>query len=399
MIVNPINYRRFFQVFAKNINKYVPWIPGCSSFDQNKSEKLLDDYGLLLFRTYNDDGDSTTSRLTTYTDANFRIPFRSVPNPVSENNRRKSVLISKRLIDLAQKTDSASTRISYYLFDRNDSVKSILSALFFKGFPVPLTKDTAGIEYNNDNIRISPGEVVGIIPNLVNNSNSTMAGVQVLATDWDHVSVDPNTGFYKPCVIDTSTTVDQGGETGATCTSTVTDYKRSLGQKDLNGKFITDVVAPVCMVQLDEGNSSRWVSQNEFRRKQGLSLVEKDCLGYSANLTTEQDFTYNPNECLIRFLPGANSSSFSKIDPQKTYYESVIKNLDKPNFNAGNVMLMEVNKWIPPGTKFRCRLRARFSNCSDCYGDEDNGNDDYLDFEYNGSKPFKVINFDFEIND
>jgi hypothetical protein len=62
-------------------------------------------------------------------------------------------------------------------------------------------------------------------------------------------------------------------------------------------------------------------------------------------------------------------------------------------------MLLEVNKWIPPGTKFRCRMRARFSNCSDCFADSVNSNDDYIDGELNGNKPYKVINFEFDVND
>jgi hypothetical protein len=153
------------------------------------------------------------------------------------------------------------------------------------------------------------------------------------------------------------------------------------------------------MVLSEEGETSKWVSQNEFRKKQGLSLLDKDCLGYTTTATSDQDFSFNPHECLVRFLPGANDAFYSKIDSQKTYYESVIKESDGGSFNIGNVLLMEVNKWIPPGTKFRCRLRARFSNCSDCYTDGTNSNDDFIDSEYNGQKPFKVINFDFEVND
>ena len=114
---------------------------------------------------------------------------------------------------------------------------------------------------------------------------------------------------------------------------------------------------------------------------------------------TDEDFTFNPHECLVRFLPGANDANFSKIDPQKTYYETVVKQLENPTFNSGNILIMEVNKWIPPGTKFRCRMRARFSNCSDCYTNTSSADDDYIDAEFNGSKPFKVINFDFDIND
>jgi hypothetical protein len=199
-------------------------------------------------------------------------------------------------------------------------------------------------------------------------------------------------------ITDTITTEEQGGEKNGTCTSTDTNFNRLLKNTSTNS-FPTSAAAPVCMVLSEEGETSKWVSQNEFRKKQGLSLLDKDCLGYTTTATSDQDFSFNPHECLVRFLPGANDAFYSKIDSQKTYYESVIKESDGGSFNIGNVLLMEVNKWIPPGTKFRCRLRARFSNCSDCYTDGTNSNDDFIDSEYNGQKPFKVINFDFEVND
>lgn len=394
--VNPVNFRRFFQIFGKNMNKYFPYL--CPSLDKNKAEKLLDDYGLLLYKTYNDDGDSTKSTLISQNLVNSSLPYLSAPTTVSENNRRKTVLISKALMNLAEKDELHPNRVGHYIIDNNSDISSLISALLFKGFPVPLSSGVAGVEFNNNNIKVSPGEVVGIIPNLVNNSNSTMAGVQVLATDWDHVSVDPQTGYYKPCVVDSATTVDQGGESANTCTSTLTNFKRTLGEY-ASGSYPTDVVAPVCMVLLEEGNSSRWVSQNEFRKKQGLSITNKDCLGYSITGTSDTDFSFNPNECLARFLPGGNSAQFSKIEPQKTYYESYTKDAKTPLFNPGNILLLEVNKWIPPGTKFRCRLRARFSNCSDCFTDSLSGGDDFIDSEYNGSRPYKIINFDFDIND
>jgi hypothetical protein len=241
---------------------------------------------------------------------------------------------------------------------------------------------------------------VAVIPNLYNSSNSVIAGIQLLATDWDHVHVTSiDTGHYKPCVVDSVTTSDQGGEEGLSCTSTETNYSRLL-RNPSTGKFPSAGVAPVCLVQLEEGDSARWVSQHEFRKKQGLSLLDKDCLGYTGSTNSDQDFTFNPNECLVRFLPGANDAFFSKIDPQKTYYETISTPGTETELNTGNTMIMEVNKWIPPGTKFRCRLRARFSNCSDCYTDPTSvANDDYIDAELNGDKPFKVINFDFDVND
>jgi hypothetical protein len=400
---NTISYRRFFQTFAKNINKYVSYMSPsriglCPSFDKNKSERLLDDYGILLFRTYNDNGTSTKSRSVNYGSEVPGMVFPLSPTPVSENNRRKSVLISKQLIQLATKTDTNPSRVGFYIIDNSSDIEDALKNLIFKGVTVPISTNVAGTVYNNNNIKISPGEIIGIIPNLLNNSNSTMAGVQLLSTDWDHVHVtDTTTGNFKPCVLDTVTTTDQGGEAGQTCTTTEPNYRR-LVQGNLN-TFPASAVAPVCMVQMEEGDSTRWVSQNEFRKKQGLSLLDKDCLSYTSSSSSDQDFTFNPHECLVRFLPNANSSFFSKIGPQKTYYETAIKDSSSGRFNMGNVMLMEINKWVPPGTKFRCRLRARFSNCSDCFNDGSNADDDFIDAEFNGSKPFKIINFEFDVND
>lgn len=395
--VNPITYRKFFQVFAKNIYKYITGNL-CPGFEKNESEKLLDDYGLLLFKTYNNNGNSTKDRSLDYNDAVYFIPTQGL-TPVSEDNRRKSVLISKQLIELAQKTTTHAERVGFYIIDNRSDIDFFLKQLLFKGFTVPLSSGVASVDYNNNNILISPGEVVAVIPNLLNNSNSTMAGVQLLANDWDHVDVvDESTGNFKPCVIDSVTTVDQGAESGRTCTSTDTEYQRLI-KNPITGKFPARAAAPVCLVQLEEGTSSRWVSQNEFRKKQGMSLLDKDCLGYTSTGSSDTDFTFNPHECLVRFLPSANEAFFSRIDSQKTFYESVVKVSDRGEFNYGNLLVMEVNKWIPPGTKFRCRMRARFSNCSDCYTDGTNANDDFLDYEYNGSKPYKVINFDFDVND
>lgn len=401
--INPVSYRRFSQVMAKNILKYMQG-QLCPAFDKNKSEKLLDDYGLLLFKTYNNNGTSTTSTIDNYQTANPSVnPAALVLTPVSENNRRKSVLISKELMELAERSETNPDRVGFYIVDNSTDIASLLQNLLFKGFTVPVSKGVAGTEYNNNNIKVSPGEVVAIIPNLYNNSNSTMAGVQLLATDWDHVHVtDTATGNFQPCVIDNVTTQDQGGkikdsDTTNTCNSTDPDYRRLI--KNSSGFFPPSAAAPVCLVELDDGVSTKWVSQNEFRKKQGLSLMDKDCLGYSTSPSTVEDFSFNPHECLVRFLPGANAAQFSKIDPQKTYYETVVKESDTGSFNSGNILLMEVNKWIPPGTKFRCRLRARFSNCSDCYTDGSNNNDDFIDAELNGEKPFKVINFEFDVND
>ncbi len=405
--INPITFRRFFQIFAKNINKYITGSATtgtglCRQFTRNESEKLLDDYGLLLFKTYNDNGNSTKDRSISFDDVVGEI----LPQPlttVNENNRRKSVLVSKELIALDERTNDRPNAVNFFVIDNRSDVENLLKALLFKGLSIPFDTEVANVDYNNSNIRISPGEIVALIPNLFNGSNSTMAGVQILATDWDHVDVtDLDTGNFKPCVFDTVTTVDEGGESEESCDPDNgypdTDYNRLVADPS-TGKFPEDAVAPVCLVLLEEEESTRWVSQNEFRKKQGLSLVDKDCLGYSTSGTTDEDFSFNPHECLVRFVPGANEATFSKILPQNDYFTSVVKDSETKSFNTGNLLIMEVNKWIPPGTKFRCRLRARFSNCSDCYHDPDNSNDDYLDSDYNGHEPYKIINFEFDIND
>jgi hypothetical protein len=411
--VNQTNFRRFFQVFAKNINKYISSTSGlCLAFNKNESEKLLDDYGLFLFKTYNNNGNSTKDRTKVYKDAVASIGVQPLTT-VSEDNRRKSVLVSKQLLDVA--TVGSPTAINYYLIDNRSDVNNILSTLLFKGLAVPLSTNVASTDYNNGNVKISPGEIVGIIPNLYNGSNTAMAGVQILANDWDHVHITSTaTGNFQPCVFDSVTTADQGGQTGLSCVNgggyTYPDkdydrlYKRcptAASCTEAQKVFPSQASAPVCLVQLDDGDSTRWVSQNEFRKKNGLSLQDKDCLGYSSSGVSDVDFTFNPHECMVRFLPGANDAFFSKIEPAKNFYESVIQPqpADQRTFNLGNLLVMEVSKWVPPGTKFRCRMRARFSNCSDCYADSANGNDDYLDYELNGHKPYKIINFEFDVND
>lgn len=408
--VNAPGYRRFFQIFAKNIYKYIT-SNICVGFDRNESEKLLDDYGLLLFKTYNNNGNSTKDRTKVYNDAVAFIPAQPLVT-VSEDNRRKSVLVSKSLLDLA--TTASSSAVNFYLIDTRSDVNDILSTLLFKGLAVPLSTNVASTNYNNSNVRISPGEIVGIIPNLYNGSNTTMAGVQLIASDWDHVHVtDTATGNFKPCAFDSVTTTAQGAEAGLSCvtgggyTYPDKDYDRLTkrcpasipGCTESQKVFPSQAAAPVCMVQLDDGDSTRWVSQNEFRKKNGLSLQDKDCLGYSSSGVTDADFTFNPHECMVRFLPGANRSFFSLIEPQKNFYQSVVEPSASKHFNLGNLMLLEVSKWVPPGTKFRCRMRARFSNCSDCYADSANANDDYLDYELNGHRPYKIINFEFDVND
>jgi hypothetical protein len=398
-VINPPTYRKFAQLMSKNIFKYIS--SGlCPGFTKDESEKLLDDYGLLLFKTYNNNNSSTKNANIQYNSTGTVTLVSPVaPTAVHENNRRKSVMVSKQLLSMAL-PDAEADVASYYIIDDAATVAGLIQDLLFKGFPMNPSPGISGVEYNNGNIRLSPGEIVAIIPNLYNSSNSTMAGVHLLATDWDHVHITDTTGLngnFKPCVVDDVTTIAQGAEAAGTCTTTMTSYKRHV---KTGGLFsTTEAAAPVCLVELEDGDATKWVSQNEFRKKQGLSLLDKDCLGYSGTAQTE-DFTFNPHECLVRVMPGANQAFYSKIDAQKSYRETMRVGNPDHIFNPGNAIIFEINKWIPPGTKFRCRLRAKFNNCSDCFSSStDATNDDYIDAEYNGAKPFKIINFEFDVND
>lgn len=417
-VVNQITYRRFFQTFAKYIYRYMP-LMGCSDFNKNASETLLDDYGLLLFKTYNDNDNSTVAsniyvRPNSSTGCNINSNpciSSTVPNiltSVNEANRRKTVLVSKQLLSVAQRDEERGLRPNI-ISDNRASIEKNLSQMLFKGYPMNISQGLAGVEYNNGNNRPSPGEIIAYTPDLMNNSNSTMAGVLLLANDWDHVQITDTTGLngnYKPCVYANDTlTIDEGGHQGDTCGTTLNTYRRHV--KDSSGLFCNaslgancnEAAAPVCLVQYDDGTSSKWISQNEFRKKQGISLQDKDCLGYSASSGLAEDFTFNPHECLVRVLPGANYAYFSKIDPQKTFRETMLSEDKNYIYKPSSFIFFELNKWIPPGTKFRCRLRARFTNCSDCFENPMSSNDDYIDRELNGEKPFKIINLDFEVND
>jgi hypothetical protein len=61
-------------------------------------------------------------------------------------------------------------------------------------------------------------------------------------------------------------------------------------------------------------------------------------------------------------------------------------------------MVFELHPDAPIGTTFLCRFRARFTNCSNCWQDELNPNsDDFLDFEYAGDRPYRMIDWEFTI--
>jgi hypothetical protein len=437
----PANFRRFFRIFAKNIKSYISEYL-CPEFTDDESEKLLDDYGLLLFKYYGVKGQGIDQNNLPNPLINYQaVSVNGSGNPtsisplnqfsnsgfagvVNEGNRINSVLVSKTLIDLP--TDDRATAT---IADSRTNIQGFLNQLTFEGRPVNLSEGLAGPEYNNGNVRISPGEVVGVALNLVNNSNSTMAGIQILANDWDHMQlkdaakkfVNRNDNLtdhagsiakWEPCQIEGWPLDTEGGvvytpetvyasQTRGKCdyptrTNKVFD-EASLLLAAPRPQYEEDAPQPICMVQISDENETRWVSQDEFRSDIGLS--DNECLNNSQT-GGGVSLDFNPNECLIRVLPGANQATLGKIDPGKTWTETLIATTtdQTANLGANAFVLMEVNKWIPPGTRFNCRFRTKFSNCQDCYN-ENNSTEDFLSFDFAGERPFKVINFSFEVID
>lgn len=434
--VTPPNFRRFFKIFGKNINQYISdYVTGtCPAFTRDDSETLLDEYGLLLFKSYDDAGKgisyaTTTPAQKTYSDFNGSylnytgkyLSAKTSNTEVNESNRKNSVLISKDYIDIS------TSGVSAILFDNQTYMSEYVASLTFEGRSIDLSTGLAGTEYNNGNVKISPGEVIGLSLNLVNNSNSTMAGVQILANDWDHMKLNSSSSNYvnkidnitnnsnqiatwEPCQIQGWPLVTEGGvlaETNPTqgdCGYTTRSNKviepnQVATSPDLyEPKYDLDAPQPICTVQYSDENESKWVSQ-DFYRTYALDLEDKECLNNSPT-GSGTGVEFNPNECLIRMLPGANQAILGKIDPQKTWSEtlSASKGGGEIKYLPSTMVVMEVNKWIQPGTTFNCRFRARFTNCVDCFNDNNSG-DDYSDYEYAGQNPFKVINFSFTVID
>lgn len=369
--VNPINYRSFMQTFAKNIlnNLGNPTLNRCngSVYPQDQIESLIDQYGLLLFRTYNENRNLSTAGSNT---------------PVNSINRKKSLLISKNLLIL-DPTINASIA---YVIDNMSQIKNGITTLQASGLNVTLSSQTpSDFSFNNNNGKVSPGEVVALALNLYNNSNSTMGGIQVLASDWNHA--DSNGRPYR---FDTTMSSDQWpllSEGGIAFTPDTNPAVPALGIKATDEADF----APVCFIQLNENSSTKWVSQKEFKTK--MALDRSSCLDPSAQK--------DGKDCFIRAIRGADQAIFSKLNPKSTWAQTMADPTSgkAPTIEWGNVMFFEVSKHIPPGTVIDCRLRARFTNCDDCYHDSTKNNYDYSDTDYNGPRPFKIIHLPITVID
>ena len=371
--VNPINFRSFFQTYARFFNQVFgntlfPRCTGRSHFPQDRLESLLDDYGLLLFDSYNEDGNGINGNDPAKTNKHITI-----------SNRKKSVLVSKDLLKIDPKT-------SAFVFDNRADMVGVYNSLQRSGNIGALSEQLASdLPFNNGNAKISPGELIGLSLNITNDSNSEIGGLQILANDWDH------TKDKKPCN-NFSDGWPLGSEGGVNDTGVI-DPENNPGncsyiQRSNDGPKLNslDPVMPICFVQASGENNTSWVNQEEFRKQ--VALEKNLCLG-------GEDDTYN---CFIRALKGADQAVFSRLAPKENFQQTLI-NPETQNFifNSNNIILFEVSPWIPPGTSFRCRFRARFTNCSDCWMDE-NG-EDFRDFDYIGPEPFKIIPFEFIVID
>lgn len=360
---NPINYRSFAQTIAKNLLNTIgnSGLGRCNGtyYSRDYIEGLLDSYGLLLFKTYNQHRNLTNTSTKINTN-------------VTSTNRKKSVLISKSSLIL----DPTSGASSAYVIDSRTQIAAGITQLQSSGLIGTMSAQTpSDFGFNNGNSKVSPGEVVAIALNLYNNSNSVMGGIEVLANDWDHA--DSSTG--KPCLFDTSLSSDQwplaseGASTDANCQ---------------NIAATTSDFAPVCFIQSNESSATKWISQHEFKEK--MAIDTNSCLDKS-----------NDKDCFIRAIKGADKAFFSKINPKSTWGQTMAdpKTGTAYGLDWGNVLLFEVSKHIPPGTVLDCRLRVRFTNCDDCFHDSTRSNNDYYDVEYNGPRPFKIIHLTIPVTD
>ena len=280
------------------------------------------------------------------------------------------------------KIDPREGATKAYIFDKRSNIKSAISEMLTSGQIAEISTQIEGdLPYNNGNGLISPGEIVGISLNVYNDSNVEMGGVQILANDWDHVNTDSSDEYYgSPCSIEDFPDINAGGTTSGDCDSITTD----------NGDG-TDKVSSVCLVQYFGDNTTSWITQETFMEE--INFNSNNCLSDS---TTEN--------CFVRAISGADYAFYSRIDPNSTWAETFSgeenddsQEDDDSIFHFSNLLFFEINSWVPQGTVFQCRVRARFSNCSDCFTDSNNGNDNYTDDYYSSEIPFKLIYFQFQV--
>jgi hypothetical protein len=367
-INNPINYRSLTQTIAKNLLITIgnAGLARCNggAYSKDRIETVLDNYGLLLFRKYNQHRNLTSGV--------------KINTSVNASNRKKSVLIAKSNLILDPTTGSSSA----YVIDNREKIYDGVQKFVDAGALSNQTDPT--LSYNNNNSKVSPGEVVAIALNLYNNSNSTMGGVEVLGNDWDHAETKLGATVNKPCKFSSTLSTDGWPLTAEGAASVASDAASTC---DTIATTSSDF-APVCFIQSTEASATKWISQKAFKEK--IALDSNACLDPT-----------NDKNCFIRTVKGFEKSYYAKINPKSTWGQTMANPTTGEAYSLdwGNIMLFEVSKSIPPGTVVSCRLRARFTNCEDCYHDSLRDNNDYLDKEYNGPRPYKIIQLQIPITD
>lgn len=374
---NPPNIRSFAQKFGKHFLRIVNGTSVCNNiiFGQDRLEQVLDSHGLLLFKTYNTDGNGTTSG------------HAAAPTTVTSLNRVNSVLLPKASLRI----DGRSGQPTHYILDDRTTVANLITDFVASGKTLESelgNPNLVNAVNNNGNNKVSPGEVIGVALNLYNNSNVTMGGVQVLANDWDHVKVDSSETKLCNNFEDGFPLSSEGAASADAATPADGDCGFITRENGAKVTEVNETVAPICFVHKIGTTETSWVSQSEFADFRGFAPSQ--CLMGSAN----------PDECFFRAIPGGDNAWFSKIDPNKNWAETFDPaGAASPTFQSNNVIFFEVNKNTPPGTLINCRFRARFTNCDDCWHDSTNSDDDYLDFEYAGGTPYRIFNIQFQVLD
>ena len=409
-VVNPINYRKFAQTLAKKI--YVTLSDGqglqnrtrlpfsCGNglvYPKDKIEELLDIYGLLLFDTYNLDGDSI-SQGHSGRHTNTLPETNPVINPY---NRKRTVMVKKKYLIFNPEKEAPRA----FVFDKRDNMRELVQNLIANGSLQISDKISSDLPYNNGNGRISPGEVIGVALNIYNNSNTAMGGVQILGNDWDHVKNQSQTisgqqvtrGF--PCN-NLGDGFPAGLNEGAADLSTGEGVQGGCDYiTRYNGKNSTsepnEELAPICFVQTDASSSTVWVQQDQYLKE--LDAFDRNqCLGEGLK------------DCLVRVAQGGEQSWIGQIPPRSSWSDNLFNSeTNRTNFKSNHLIYLEVNPTlIIPETKFLCRFRARFTNCEDCFHDSRHPPsssfdlfDDFLSYEYSGGRPFQVLNFQFTVGD
>ena len=379
---NSINIRKFAQALARKTYQIAG--PGnvtftqCSpAYSKDRIERLWDSYGLLLFKTYNLNGSSHFDPFTLDAPATpaQAIGHQGSALSVSSANRLRTVLVDKSAIKL----DPSPGAPPAFVFDDRAQLQAVANSLRQSNGVILSEQLDAELGFNNGNGKISPGEFVGVALNLYNDSNSTIAGVQILASDWQHAN-----SAGKLCANQGDNFPSSEAEGAAPAADAECGLSPIFNAAGGNPNSSLD---PVCVVQLNEGNATKWVQQDELLASMD-GLTSNDCLGDDTK------------SCFIRSPKGADVGWMSSIDGKKNWFNTLPQDENGNREIKGHqAVFFEVSPWIAPGTTFICRLRVRFSNCNDCYHDVNYSDDDYLDNDFATGKPFKMVNLQFTVVD